>query len=42
MEILFGLDVNVAALLLQMTVSGATGLPRRPEHGVKQHVRENI
>lgn len=27
------------ALLLQMTVSGATGLPRRPEHSVKQHIR---
>jgi len=39
---LLGLDVHVAALLLQMTVSGATGLPRRPEHAVKQHVREKF
>lgn len=35
----FSLPVNSAALLLQMTVSGATGLPRRPEHAVKQHIR---
>ena len=30
------------ALLLQMTVSGATGLPRRPKHSVKQHIREKF
>jgi hypothetical protein len=30
------------ALLLQMTVSGATGLPRRPEHGVKQNIRRKF
>ena len=28
-----------AGLLLQMTVSGATQLPRRPEHCVKRHIR---
>jgi hypothetical protein len=26
------------ALLLQMTVSGATGLPRRPKHKITQHI----
>lgn len=30
------------ALLLQMTVSGATGLPRRPEHSVKQNIRKKF
>jgi len=30
------------ALLLQMTVSGATGLPRRPAHSVKQHIRKKF
>ena len=33
-------NVERVGLLLQMTVSGATGLPRRPEHSVKQHVRK--
>jgi len=33
------LEEEKIALLLQMTVSGATGLPRRPEHSVKQHIR---
>lgn len=31
-----------AALLMQMTVSGATGLPRRPKHSMKQHVRKKF
>ena len=39
---ILGLDGKIAALLLQMTVSGATGLPRRPEHAVKQHVRKKF
>lgn len=34
-----GLEIAKVALLLQMTVSGASGLPRRPEHSVKRHVR---
>eukprot|EP00980_Cylindrotheca_fusiformis_P026664 scaffold16847_cov68-Cylindrotheca_fusiformis.AAC.1 len=36
-----GMDNNnqPAALLVQMTVSGATNLPRRPRHEVKQRIR---
>ena len=38
-----GLETKVVVgLLLQMTVSGATGLPRRPEHSVKQHIRKKF
>ena len=38
-----GLNHNhPVALLLQMTVSGATGLPRRPDHEVKQDVRKKF
>lgn len=33
-------NVGNVGLLLQMTVSGATGLPRRPEHSIKQYVRK--
>ena len=36
------LTADKVALLLQMTVSGATGLPRRPEHSVKQHIRRKF
>lgn len=32
-------EAKVVALLLQMTVSGSMGLPRRPTHRVMQHVR---
>lgn len=35
-------NVNQLGLLLQMTVSGATGLPRRPKHSVKQYVRKKF
>ena len=34
--------VDRIALLLQMTVSGATGLPRRPKHSVKRQIREKF
>ncbi|KAL3917259.1 MAG: hypothetical protein SGILL_004798, partial [Bacillariaceae sp.] len=37
----FGLD-GVVGLLFQMTVSGSTGIPRRPEHSVKQHIRRKF
>lgn len=30
------------ALLMQMTVSGATGLPRRPKHSMKRYVRQKF
>lgn len=33
---------SVVSLLLQMTVSGASGLPRRPDHEMKQHVRKEF
>jgi hypothetical protein len=36
------LEEENIALLLQMTVSGATGLPRRPEHSVRQHIRSQF
>lgn len=39
---IFGDNVGQVALLLQMTVSGATGLPRRPEHSVKQLMRKKF
>ena len=32
----------IVALLFQMTVSGASGLPRRPNHVMKQHVRKEF
>jgi hypothetical protein len=38
-EVLQRKEQGTIALLLQMTVSGATGLPRRPNHVVKQHIR---
>lgn len=38
---IFGLR-GVVGLLFQMTVSGANGLPRRPEHSVKQHIRQKF
>jgi len=33
---------QVVSLLLQMTVSGASGLPRRPDHAIKQSVRKRF
>ena len=38
---IFGLP-GVVGLLFQMTVSGANGLPRRPKHSVKQHIRQKF
>ncbi|CAB9530142.1 hypothetical protein SEMRO_2761_G336460.1 [Seminavis robusta] len=41
----FGVDklkTKKIMLLLQMTVSGATGLPCRPDHSIKQHIRKKF